>query len=47
VKRWIEMKIKQQNLNFKDSNQLERYVKEEFEKALHSSMRNFFNLPQV
>jgi hypothetical protein len=45
VKRWITMKMKQQDLNFKDSAQLEKYVKEEFEKDLRNSMKNLVTPP--
>jgi len=47
VKRWIQMKMKQQNLKFEDQNVFEKFVKEEFEKELRNSLKNFFNLSSL
>jgi hypothetical protein len=46
VKRWIEMKMKEKKLVFKEPTQLKNYVKEEFEKDLRNSMKNFYNFSQ-
>ncbi|NET62575.1 MAG: hypothetical protein F6K47_42725, partial [Symploca sp. SIO2E6] len=44
IERWIHMKMKEQNLNFKDKATFEKFVKEEFEKELRKSMNKFFGL---
>ena len=44
IERWISMKMKEKKLNFKNKNDFERFVKEEFEQELRKSMNNFFGI---
>jgi hypothetical protein len=44
IERWIQMKMKEQNLIFQDEATFEKFVKEEFEKELRNSMNKFFGI---